>query len=193
MYFTELIEGSKGLLVDYLVNLYQDVPESLYVSLAALLCLGIVLICTILGIKRGIRYIIKLFFIEYVCLIYCSTVLYRSVNVEQRFNYIPFWSYTAMQEGLGDLITDNIMNIVVFVPVGLLLGCGFQSMKWHKVLLIGCGVSFSIEFFQLVLKRGFSEFDDVMHNTLGCIIGYGLYSMVKMGYEKVSKRSLALL
>ena len=30
-----------------------------------------------------------------------------------------------------------------------------------------------------------AEVDDVMHNTLGCLIGYGLYSIVRIGYEKI--------
>lgn len=85
------------------------------------------------------------------------------------------------------------MNVVVFVPVGILLGAGFRSMTWWKVLMIGGGVSVSIEAMQFFLKRGFSEVDDVMHNTLGCLIGYGIYSLTRFGYEKLSKRTVAVL
>lgn len=66
-------------------------------------------------------------------------------------------------------------------------------MRWWIVLLIGCGVSFSIEMFQLLFKRGFAELDDMMHNTIGCMIGYGIYTMIKNGYERISKRSVAVL
>ena len=40
-----------------------------------------------------------------------------------------------------------------------------KSMTWLMVVIIGCGIS-------VFLMRGFSEVDDVMHNTLGCIAGY---------------------
>ena len=39
-------------------------------------------------------------------------------------------------------------------------------------LMIGMGISVSIEAMQYFFHRGFAETDDVMHNTLGCILGY---------------------
>lgn len=32
-----------------------------------------------------------------------------------------------------------------------------------------------IEMLQFVFKKGYAEFDDVFHNALGCLIGYGVY------------------
>ena len=72
------------------------------------------------------------------------------------------------------------MNVV---PVGLMLGSflrvkgsstseATKSMTWLMVAIIGCGISVTIESLQFFLMRGFSEVDDVMHNTLGCILGY---------------------
>lgn len=53
------------------------------------------------------------------------------------------------------------------------------------------GISVSIEVIQLVTKRGFAETDDVMHNTVGCIVGYmlvkGSWCMVK-GCQKLWKQ-----
>jgi len=43
------------------------------------------------------------------------------------------------------------------------------------------------------LKRGFCEVDDVMHNSLGCLIGYGIYKLVRYGYKRLGKRSMAVL
>jgi len=47
-----------------------------------------------------------------------------------------------------------------------------KSMTWLFTLLIGCSISVTIELLQFFLMRGFSEVDDVMHNTVGCILGY---------------------
>ncbi len=47
-------------------------------------------------------------------------------------------------------------------------------MTWWKALLVSCGISVTIEALQFLFMRGFSEVDDVMHNTLGCILGYML-------------------
>lgn len=64
------------------------------------------------------------------------------------------------------------MNVVVFIPVGLLLSCTFKQMTWWKTLLIGCSISITVEALQFWFMRGFSELDDVMHNTVGCLIGW---------------------
>ena len=69
------------------------------------------------------------------------------------------------------------MNVVVFVPVGILLGIVIQTIKWWQALLIGCGISICIEVLQFVTHRGFSEFDDVFHNSLGCLIGFWIYRL----------------
>ena len=80
------------------------------------------------------------------------------------------------QVGHELLSTQVIANVVAFVPIGLLLGCAFgKRMKWWKVLLIGGAFSLLIETLQFVLRRGFAEVDDVMHNVLGCLIGWGVY------------------
>ena len=88
------------------------------------------------------------------------------------------------------------MNVIVFIPVGMMLGSllrvkgswakygswfkvngsstgeATKSMTWLIVLLIGCSISVTIEALQFCFMRGFSEVDDVMHNTVGCIVGY---------------------
>ena len=39
------------------------------------------------------------------------------------------------------------------------------------------GYFFYLEVFQLITKRGYFEIDDLIHNTLGVVIGYGLYRL----------------
>ena len=48
-------------------------------------------------------------------------------------------------------------------------------------LLIGCSISISIEVLQFCFMKGSSELDDVMHNMVGCLIGW---CMVK-GYLRL--------
>lgn len=72
------------------------------------------------------------------------------------------------------------MNVVLFIPVGLLIGLAIKNMKWWMVGLIGFCISLGIETLQFVFWKGFSEFDDVMHNTVGCLLGYGLTHLVRL-------------
>lgn len=70
------------------------------------------------------------------------------------------------------------MSVMVFIPVGLLLGISFSSVSSPRAILIGACLSVGIESLQFIFLRGFSEFDDVMHNTLGCVMGYGLFRLL---------------
>lgn len=85
-------------------------------------------------------------------------------------------SQALLFEWIG--VTEMIKQRVVIIPVGLLLGSAFKQMTWWKALLIGCSISITIEALQFWFLRGFSEVDDVMHNTVGCIIGYIIYSIL---------------
>ena len=152
-------------------------------------CMGLVVFIAWKGLKTELRYSVALLLIEYIFLIFCSTAIFRSVGETRQYDFHPFWSYQAIQEGREDLLAENIMNVVVFIPVGVLLGCAIKSLNWWKVLLIGGCLSLSIELLQLILKRGFSEIDDVTHNTLGCLIGYGMYAVARYGYERACNYS----
>lgn len=162
----------KELFYQYIISLFQGVPVWVYEGLLSVFCVGAVLIVAIKGLRKGWRYASALLLIEYVFLLYGSTVIFRTASEIVGYNFHPFWSYAAIQQGRAFLIPENIMNVIVFMPVGALLGFVFRSIKWWQVLLIGCGISVSIEALQFFTHRGFSEFDDVFHNTLGCVIGF---------------------
>lgn len=58
------------------------------------------------------------------------------------------------------------MNIVGSVSNRILAGAVFISISWKKVMVIGICLWVGIEILQFVFRKGFSAFDDVMHNTL---------------------------
>lgn len=152
-----------------------------YEGLLSIFSLGLVIFIAWKGFKTGLRYFVVLLLIEYTILMFCSTILFRTSCETRQYDFHPFWSYSR-----PDLFVENIMNVVVFIPVGLLLGIAFKQMTWWKALLIGCGISVTIEALQFFFMRGFSEVDDVMHNTLGCILGYSLWLMVHGSWLRVN-------
>ena len=103
---------------------------------------------------------------------FCSTVIFRVASQSRTYDFHPFWSYRAIQDGRVELLSENIMNVVVFVPIGILMAIAFKQMTWWKALLIGCSISITIEALQFCFMKGFSEVDDVMHNTVGCLMGW---------------------
>ena len=157
----------------YIINLYQDIPQEVYEGLLSVFCIGLVVFVAWKGFKTGLRYSAILLLVEYVFLIFCSTVFFRATGEISKYDFHPFWSYKAIQDGRENLLAENIMNVIVFIPVGMILG-SLLKVKGSCliVLLIGCSISITIEALQFCFLKGFSEVDDVMHNTVGCIIGW---------------------
>lgn len=169
----------------YIISLYKDIPPEIYEGLLSVFCLGVVLFVAFKGLRTGLRWSLLLLLIEYVFLVFCSTVIFRPTGETRQYNFHPFWSYDR-----PELLVENIMNVVVLTPVGLLLGCAFKQTTWWKALLIGCSISVTIEALQFFFMRGFSELDDVMHNTVWCLIGYGVYLIGGYGYKRLSTWSI---
>lgn len=106
-----------------------------------------------------------------------TTVFCRSDYSYYQYKTYPFWSYAAILDGKESLIKENLLNVALFVPIGFLLCSLLSRRRWWMALIFGLGLSTGIELMQLVWKRGTCEFDDVFHNTIGCLIGYGLCKM----------------
>lgn len=68
-----------------------------------------------------------------------------------------------------------LTNVIMFVPVGMLSGL---LWKWRG-LWVAAGLSIVIELLQLVTSRGLCEFDDVLHNLIGAVIGTTSYIVIK--------------
>ena len=167
---------------DYALSLVHAIPYSIYEGIASISCLGLVVFIAWKGFKTGLRYSAALLLIEYVFFIFCSTVIFRPTGEARQYDFHPFWSYDR-----PDLLIENIMNVVVFVPVGMLLCVAFKQMTWWKALLIGCSISISIEALQFLFIKGFSELDDVIHNMVGCLIGCGFYSLMELSTRLKTK------
>ena len=168
----------KDQILNYVESLYEDIPMAVYEGLLSVLCLGTVVIIACYRLKRGWRKVVGLILVGYVLVIYCSTVFFRTAADGNGHEFRPFWSYEAIQDGRSELIAENLMNVVVFVPLGMMLGSLLRVKgSWLIALMVGMGISLSIEAMQFFFHRGFAETDDVMHNTLGCIVGYGIISL----------------
>ena len=82
-------------------------------------------------------------------------------------------------------------NVLLFLPLGCLIPVIWK--KWYsfkKVLFLGLTVTCFIEMVQMFVGRS-TDIDDVILNTLGIIIGYGIFSLFNLTLEKLThKRTL---
>ena len=162
----------------------SGVPVEIYWGLLGLFVAGLLVLIWWKGLRRGLRYGAVLLLVEWVFLVLCAIVFFRETSAERGYNLMPFWSYWDYGEHsyFMEMFGENILNMLLFVPIGFLAGCGLQGRTFKKALFLGGGLSVFIELLQFVFKKGFCETDDVIHNVLGCIIGYGLVKLFKMRY-----------
>ena len=107
-----------------------------------------------------------------------------------RINLLPFvhlFDYEIMSEAVLNLVGNTLM----FVPVGIVYPLVYKKLNTHaKVLAAGAGFSLAIEILQLPFFDRVSDVDDLILNSLGYVIGYGIYCVVKLcRMKRVDKKN----
>ena len=112
--------------------------------------------------------IVILILIAYVAVFFSLAVLFRESSDKCNIRLNLFKDLLEPgPEGYKDLI----LNIVCFIPVGLLVGLLLEKHRLAKALLVGLLVSLTIEFSQLIWHRGVFDVNDLFNNALGAMIG----------------------
>lgn len=98
----------------------------------------------------------------------------------------PFWLnlkpfvYLFDYPTRREILLNLIGNIAMFLPLGIVWPSVFRRLDTHgKVIAAGFGASLSIELLQLPFYERASDIDDLILNTTGFVIGYGIYLLVK--------------
>ena len=114
-------------------------------------------------------------FVEYLVLLFCSTVVFRDVAPPISIKFMLFKGYFN-----GDmlLLKDALLNIAIFIPIGFCTSVFLRYPKWQKTLLLSASLSCTIELSQFILSKGCCDTNDVMNNIIGGMIGWGLYVMM---------------
>lgn len=111
-------------------------------------------------------------------IVFGSTVFTR-IPTERQYKLELFWSWKAVfWYHSREMLKENLLNCILLFPMGLLLPLIFNyRLSWWKGLLAGLFVSGLIETSQLIFCRGLFEWDDMVHNSLGCMVGCMLMSV----------------
>lgn len=164
--------------MDQLFNIsLKKVPDFVFEGSFFILC--IIVVMAFLFTRNWVmlrKVVLGSMLVEYVFLVLCTTVLFRETQAEANYMLNPFWSYAAYLDGKKILLDEILLNVLLFIPIGLIVSSFGWFQKWWKVLLFGFALSSGIELMQYVLLRGLCEVDDVIHNTLGSIIGFTIYN-----------------
>ena len=165
-------------IIKFILEYNAGIPKTVIFSVA--ICIGVIVMWLHLlrDDKAALaRKVSQGMFYGHVLFVICFTVIFRS-NKPMFICFLrPFWSYTVLNYRI---IAESVLNVLMFVPVGFLYGGSKKKVCWVEVLCLGLGLSVAIEVMQLLTRRGVCSIDDVIHNTIGSIIGYGLFRLFYM-------------
>ena len=148
--------------------------------------------------EKAEKYVKLLFLACYIIAVLVITLGTRSFDNETHIGLNPIrtyqfaihsiiqgWKAGGWAEALKHLgwykgqFTSVGLNVLLFVPLGYLVpGVTAQIDRWWKVLLFGFAASLAIEATQLITHLGWFDTSDLLHNSFGALIGYGLYKAI---------------
>lgn len=131
----------------------------------------------------------------YLIFVLGATLLNRGSAWSGSFNLRPFSSYRSAWNNFSMTEWRNIvLNIVLFVPLGFLLPLLSQRFKtFWKTAVAGFCVTLIIECVQMPVGRGIFEIDDIIDNTAGVIIGYGIIMIFYTAKSNVKNKAGKIL
>lgn len=156
----------------FFTHLLDRYPSEFFHVIAAFIVLTVTI-----GICEGTSKAKVMSLIGYCFFLLYITVFSRTANEHIKIGVIPFSTYIDIANGDRFLLPQVLMNIVMFIPIGFLVKAVFREWSWKKVMACGLLSSLLIELLQLALMKGVAEVDDLIHNTLGCMIGYWIYKV----------------
>ena len=124
----------------------------------------------------------KTCFYFYVCFVCYYTIMpfllplpYLNFQPDLHANLIPFQDLLMHHGGAR---TEAMLNVLLMVPMGILLPFLYHTSAKKTILIVFLSSCF-IELYQLCSVRGLNHCDvsDLITNTMGGILGYGIYAL----------------
>ena len=106
-------------------------------------------------------------------------------SLPPRINLVPFVNITDY-EAKREALINIIGNTAMFIPTGVILPIIYKRLdRFWKVVLAGASISLCIEVMQLLFPNSVTDIDDLILNTLGVAVGYGIYSLTRIVLRKL--------
>lgn len=177
-----------GLITKYVMEYDAGIPKAVVLVISIITC-GAVLLLSVLKPDNPalVRRVSWWMFQAYLLMVLCVTIIFREEKDVSQISMKPIWEYDSLNY---KLIAESILNVLLFVPLGFLAGAAIRRKRLLETVGLCCGISVAIELLQLITRRGVCNIDDVIHNTLGCFIGYGLFLLCYKPICRIKKTGL---
>ena len=142
------------------------------------------------------RNLTKILFIIYIVILVWILLFKMSFSINEIYksrsiNLIPFRA-SVIVNGKID-ISEIINNIVVFIPVGIYVCMLKKDWSILKKVSVGFFISLGIEVLQFILAVGATDITDLMGNTLGGILGIGVFYLFSKVFKNRTNNIINIL
>lgn len=106
---------------------------------------------------------------------------FKTLTLKERFDYylIPFIDYFNNDSTQTFIkFKDGILNVFVFIPLGLYLSFFIKKNKFIKVIIYTFLISLLFEIIQLFSLLGSFQTEDLILNTFSGLLGYIIYKII---------------
>jgi len=118
-------------------------------------------------------------------LLFKMGVHFSYMGTGSSINFIPF-SRPVILNGKNDA-GESVMNVLIFVPLGMYAGILFQRWQTGKKLFLFFAISFLIEACQYISGLGAADITDIITNTLGGTLGLMIYAGIGKAFRSSVK------
>ena len=113
--------------------------------------------------------------------------LYKSRSI----NLIPFMGSVVVNGRI--YINEIIDNILVFIPLGIYICMLKEDWSILRKISVGFFISLVIEILQFILAIGATDITDLIGNTLGGIIGIGVFYLFSKLFKNKTNKIINIL
>lgn len=159
-----------GYIINYMLDYDNGVPPTMIIGVSIFIsCIILVLFRQKTSYSIFTRQASFCMLMGYIFLVICTTIFFREETFEKRYNLWPLLSYSELYD---KLVAQLIMNVAMFIPIGFFTGGALKKKHILNAVEIGFTLSLFIELTQIITTRGVFNVDDIIHNVLGCAIGF---------------------
>ncbi len=157
---------------------------AIFVVPAVVICIAALAVAFIVTKKRGRSFDwLRAAAILILCGWFVLTVYVTLLRGENMSSYYNFQLFLAWQEAWNrftlQVWLNVLLNIALFIPLGVLPLVFRYAEKWYLMLATGFLTSLAIESIQLVTRRGMFDVDDLFTNTVGAMLGWGIVMAIR--------------
>ena len=106
---------------------------------------------------------------------------FKTLTLKERFDYylIPFIDYFNNDSTQTFIkFKDGILNVFVFIPLGLYLSFFIKKNKFINVIIYSFLISLLFEIIQLFSLLGSFQTEDLILNLVAGLLGYIIYKII---------------